>query len=68
MHLLNSEIMTVDAVLDWALTWVDSLHDDAGLELHDIDPADSDDAFPHRGTSAWYEPRLPELRQALAGC
>jgi hypothetical protein len=68
MHLLISEIMAVDAVLDWAITWVDSVHDNAVLELRDIAPEDDDDSSPHRETPAWYDPRLAELRQALAGC
>jgi hypothetical protein len=71
MHLLISEITAVDAVLDWAITWVDSVHDGAGLTLHEIASTasdDCDDSLPGLATSAWYDPRLSELRQALASC
>jgi hypothetical protein len=68
MHLLISEITAVDAVLDWAIIWVDTVHDHAGLALRDVAPEESDEPLPHQVTSAWYDPRLSELRQALASC
>jgi hypothetical protein len=68
MHLLISELMTVDAVLDRAITWVDTVHEGTTLDLHDIAMENGDDAPSQRPTLARYDPRLSALRQALAGC
>jgi hypothetical protein len=68
MHLLISEVMVVDAVLDRAITWVDIAHNAAAREPHDVAEEYGDCAPPNRLTRAWYDPRLSELRKVFAGC
>ena len=68
MNLLFSETRPIEAALDRALPWSDSLDDEPVCSFVELEALDGDELTTVSRRPAWYEPRIAELRRLIAGC
>jgi hypothetical protein len=65
MNLLISEMLPVDAVLDRAIPWMDSLNDYLWSQAAEDESQEHAGRIVSSPDPAWYELRLSTLRQVI---
>jgi hypothetical protein len=68
MYLLMSEIEPIDVAIDRAIASAGHVDGDPTRWAIETDAPGDGERWSHDAEPAWYEPRLSELRQHIAGC